>query len=206
MWPTKEQSRFHGEGFAREFYGKTGEDAERSIKRTSVAGQAAQMAGRAKWRKMVINPLKARLDEPVLAVCDDEDEPTPAPVEAKPAAGVFAGLADAVVRVAADPVAQADEEKARIGAGTASKANNQVGVKDSWNNPTTRYFRLVRDSVEVTLPSGEVRVYPSTARAFEGLRLNMKKHIRFRGKLKEKRACAFEEGGKVYGFKLVPQV
>lgn len=209
MWPTKEQSRFYGDRFAVEFYGPTGEEVERSIKRTSAAGQAAQSAGRAKWRKMVINPLKAELDGvtssfgtgdgPVLAVADAVDRAEPAPSETKPAEGVFAALATEAVRVAADPEARRDEEMARNSG--QSKANNNAAVAVTWGDADTRVRRMTRESVEVTLPSGEVRSYKSVREAFELLRFDVKKHIRFRQKLKETRAETFA----AHAFRLVPR-
>ncbi|WP_157636904.1 hypothetical protein [Burkholderia ubonensis] len=57
----------------------------------------------------------------------------------------------------------------------------------------------------MTLPSGEVRPYSSLRKAFEGLRIPIKKHIKFRVKLKASRQLKFEEDGKAYVFRIVPR-
>ncbi|WP_059655118.1 hypothetical protein [Burkholderia ubonensis] len=85
------------------------------------------------------------------------------------------------------------------------KACNSDGVAETWSDPKTRAARRAREGVEVTLPSGEVRPYSSVRMAFEGLRLPIKKHIKFRVKLKASRQLKFEEDGKAYVFRIVPR-
>ncbi|WP_124607984.1 hypothetical protein [Burkholderia seminalis] len=84
------------------------------------------------------------------------------------------------------------------------KSNNAEGVADSWTDDAVREARTTREEVSVTLPNGNVRRFKSVGIAFKELRLPMSKHIRFRLKLKQERAAAFEYGGKPYAFTIVP--
>ncbi|WP_139253441.1 hypothetical protein [Burkholderia ubonensis] len=96
-------------------------------------------------------------------------------------------------------------DKARKDVMRNGKACNSDGVAETWSDPKTRAARCAREGVEVTLPSGEVRPYSSVRMAFDGLRLPIKKHIKFRVKLKEERESKFEVNGKAYVFRIVPR-
>lgn len=148
--------------------------------------------------------LAATVQTCVEPACEVEVDPEPAPVDTKPATTVFAALSETVVRVAADPEAKRDEERARDR--NPLKGANREGVKESWGDAEVAAKRLTREGVRVTLPSGEARQYSCVREAFGILRLPMKKHIRFRQKLKEARELAFDnDGGDSYVFKLVPR-
>jgi hypothetical protein len=132
-------------------------------------------------------------------------EPEPAPVDPKPAASVFTALTQQAVRMAECPFAKRAEEMAR-NKGRLSGKTNSEGVARTWGDGGVRAARLVREGVQVTLPSGEVRLYTCVREAFEFLRLDVKKHIKFRVKLKAKRELAFEaDSGASYAFKIVPR-
>ncbi|WP_175774164.1 hypothetical protein [Burkholderia anthina] len=220
MWPTVKESRFsknwaeawgggdrdqisggnngldRGERSAREVLAATDEEAYTPGERLRALTDAVPSVRRRVAPVEKPAPTVEKRVEPARVA---PVEPTPEPEAPKPAASVFAVLADTAISAAAEQAVVPRRDVRFDG-----KHANAEGVAASWSDPNTRVVRMVRESVEVTLPSGEVRVYPSTAKAFEGLRLDVKKHIRFRQKLKEKRECDFMAGASAYRFKLVP--
>lgn len=147
--------------------------------------------------------LAATVQTCVEPACEVEVDPEPAPVDPKPAASVFTALTQQAVRVAEYPFAKRDEEMTPNNGRLSGKTNSE-GVARTWNNGEVRAKRLVREGVQVTLPSGEVRLYTCVREAFESLRLDVKKHIKFRVRLKAKRELAFEaDSGASYLFKIV---
>jgi len=147
--------------------------------------------------------LAATVQTCVKPACEVEVDPEPATVDTKPAASVFTALTQQAVRVAECPFAKRDEEMTPNNGRLSGKTNSE-GVARTWNNGEVRAKRLVREGVQVTLPSREVRLYTCVREAFESLRLDVKKHIKFRVRLKAKRELAFEaDSGASYLFKIV---
>jgi hypothetical protein len=137
-------------------------------------------------------------DIPVPPDTLDDDEP------GRTATDVFHSMAKEAVRVAADPTAKRDEQRARSDG--PKKADKSEGVAESWADKDVAAARLTREGVEVTRPNGYVRTYKSVREAFVDCHLPLVKHIRFRLRLKEERDCAFvSNGGASYLFKLVPR-
>ncbi|TDN69086.1 hypothetical protein [Paraburkholderia sp. BL10I2N1] len=148
--------------------------------------------------------VKERVQPVCIVLPDTWPDPEPAPVEAEPATGVFATLAAEAVKVAACPKAQRDEFLAAARKDGVKQSYNSDGVRESWGDDKVRAARTTRSRVAVTLPSGEVREFDSTNKAFEGLRLPVKKCIRFRGVLKERGEHTFMLGDAAYVFRLLP--
>lgn len=206
-WPTKEQSRFatnwdeawgsdrdqisggsswfaRGDKSAREVLAATNGDAYTSSERLrALADSPARVENKAA-------PTVEKRVEPARV---DPVEPSPEPDAPKPAASVFAALADTAIKVA--------EDRAGIDTRFEGKYANAAAIAETWGDAHTRAMRMVRDGVEVTLPSGEVRAYKSVREAFELLHLDLKKHVRFRGELKAKRTATFA----AHGFRVVPR-